>query len=281
MADRYAVVGNPVAHSKSPLIHAEFARQTGQDMEYGRLLVPLDGFRAAVDAFRREGGRGLNVTLPFKLEAFALADRRSERALDAEAANTLKFDADSVFADNTDGVGLLRDLEVNLRFPLAGRRILVMGAGGAVQGTLGPLIAAHPALLTVANRTLDKAQRLVTRFGAAASASGTRLQASGYEALAGRGFDLVVNGTSASLLGTGLPGALPELPGGVFAIGGLAYDMMYGNGLTAFLQHAQGLGAARLADGIGMLVEQAAESFFLWRGVRPHTAPVIAQLKTL
>jgi shikimate dehydrogenase len=281
MADRYAVVGNPVAHSKSPLIHAEFARQTGQDMEYGRLLVPLDGFRAAVDAFRREGGRGLNVTLPFKLEAFALADRRSQRALDAEAANTLKFDADSVFADNTDGVGLLRDLEVNLRFPLAGRRILVMGAGGAVQGTLGPLIAARPALLTVANRTLDKAQRLVTRFGAAASASGTRLQASGYEALAGRGFDLVVNGTSASLHRAGLHGALPELPGGVFAIGGLAYDMMYGNGLTAFLQHAQGLGAARLADGIGMLVEQAAESFLLWRGVRPHTAPVIAQLKTL
>ncbi|HEY7759627.1 MAG TPA: shikimate dehydrogenase [Burkholderiales bacterium] len=276
MADRYAVVGNPVAHSKSPLIHAEFARQTGQDIEYGRLLAPLDGFRAAVDAFRREGGRGLNVTLPFKLEAFALADRRSQRALDAEAANTLKFDADSIFADNTDGVGLLRDLEVNLRFPLAGRRVMLMGAGGAAQGTLGPLIAARPALLTIANRTLDKAQRLVARFSAAASASGTRLQASSYEALAGRGFDLVVNATSA-----GLHGVLPELPGGVFASGALAYDMMYGNGLTAFLQRAQGLGAARLADGIGMLVEQAAESFLIWRGVRPHTAPVIAQLTTL
>jgi shikimate dehydrogenase len=276
MADRYAVVGNPVAHSKSPLIHAEFARQTGQDMEYGRLLAPLDGFRATVAAFRREGGRGLNVTLPFKLEAFALADRRSQRALDAEAANTLKFDADSIFADNTDGVGLLRDLEVNLRFPLGGRRILLMGAGGAVQGTLGPLIAARPALLVIANRTLEKAERLVARFSAAAAASGTRLQASGYEALAGRGFDLAVNGTSASL-----HGALPDLPGGVFAIGALAYDMMYGNGLTAFLQRAQGQGAARLADGIGMLVEQAAESFLIWRGVRPHTAPVIAQLKTL
>jgi shikimate dehydrogenase len=276
MADRYAVVGNPVAHSKSPLIHAEFARQTGQDMQYGRLLAPLDGFRATVAAFRREGGRGLNVTLPFKLEAFALADRRSQRALDAEAANTLKFDADSIFADNTDGVGLLRDLEVNLRFPLGGRRILLMGAGGAVQGTLGPLIAARPALLVIANRTLEKAERLVARFSAAAAASGTRLQASGYEALAGRGFDLAVNGTSASL-----HGALPDLPGGVFAIGALAYDMMYGNGLTAFLQRAQGQGAARLADGIGMLVEQAAESFLIWRGVRPHTAPVIAQLKTL
>jgi shikimate dehydrogenase len=276
MADRYAVVGNPVAHSKSPLIHAEFARQTGQDMQYGRLLAPLDGFRATVAAFRREGGRGLNVTLPFKLEAFALADHRSQRALDAEAANTLKFDADSIFADNTDGVGLLRDLEVNLRFPLGGRRILLMGAGGAVQGTLGPLIAARPALLVIANRTLEKAERLVARFSAAAAASGTRLQASGYEALAGRGFDLVVNGTSASL-----HGALPDLPGGVFAIGALAYDMMYGNGLTAFLQRAQGQGAARLADGIGMLVEQAAESFLIWRGVRPHTAPVIAQLKTL
>jgi shikimate dehydrogenase len=276
MADRYAVVGNPVAHSKSPLIHAEFARQTGQDMQYGRLLAPLDGFRATVAAFRREGGRGLNVTLPFKLEAFALADHRSQRALDAEAANTLKFDADSIFADNTDGVGLLRDLEVNLRFPLGGRRILLMGAGGAVQGTLGPLIAARPALLVIANRTLEKAERLVARFSAAAAASGTRLQASGYEALAGRGFDLAVNGTSASL-----HGALPDLPGGVFAIGALAYDMMYGNGLTAFLQRAQGQGAARLADGIGMLVEQAAESFLIWRGVRPHTAPVIAQLKTL
>jgi shikimate dehydrogenase len=276
MADRYAVVGNPVAHSKSPLIHAEFARQTGQDMQYGRLLAPLDGFRATVAAFRREGGRGLNVTLPFKLEAFALADHRSQRALDAEAANTLKFDADSIFADNTDGVGLLRDLEVNLRFPLGGRRILLMGAGGAVQGTLGPLIAARPALLVIANRTLEKAERLVARFSAAAAASGTRLQASGYEALAGRGFDLAVNGTSASL-----HGALPDLPGGVFAIGSLAYDMMYGNGLTAFLQRAQGQGAARLADGIGMLVEQAAESFLIWRGVRPHTAPVIAQLKTL
>jgi shikimate dehydrogenase len=276
MPDRYAVIGNPVAHSKSPLIHAEFARQTGQDMQYGRLLAPLDGFRATVEAFRREGGRGLNVTLPFKLEAFALADRRSQRALDAEAANTLKFDADSIFGDNTDGIGLLRDLEVNLRFPLAGRRILLMGAGGAAQGTLGPLIAARPALLTIANRTLDKAQRLVARFSASASASGTRLQASGYEALAGRGFDLVINATSASL-----QGALPELPGGGFAIGSLAYDMMYGNGLTPFLQRAQGLGAARLADGIGMLVEQAAESFLIWRGVRPHTAPVIAQLKTL
>jgi shikimate dehydrogenase len=276
MVDRYAVVGNPVSHSKSPQIHAEFARQTGQDMEYGRLLAPLDGFRAAVDAFRREGGRGLNVTLPFKLEAFALADQRSQRALDAEAANTLKFDADSIFSDNTDGVGLLRDLEVNLSFPLAGRRIVLMGAGGAVQGTLGPLIAARPALLTIANRTLAKAQRLVARFAAQAAASGTHLEASDYAGLAGDGFDLVVNGTSA-----GLHGALPELPGGVFAIGALAYDMMYGNGLTAFLQHAQGQGAARVADGIGMLVEQAAESFLVWRGVRPHTAPVIAQLTTL
>lgn len=276
MVDRYAVVGNPVSHSKSPQIHAEFARQTGQDMEYGRLLAPLDGFRAAVDAFRREGGRGLNVTLPFKLEAFALADQRSQRALDAEAANTLKFDADSIFSDNTDGVGLLRDLEVNLSFPLAGRRIVLMGAGGAVQGTLGPLIAARPALLTIANRTLAKAQRLVARFSAQAATAGTHLEASDYAALAGGAFDLVVNGTSA-----GLHGALPELPGGVFAIGALAYDMMYGNGPTAFLQHAQGQGAARLADGIGMLVEQAAESFLVWRGVRPHTAPVIAQLTTL
>jgi len=276
MTDRYAVVGNPVAHSRSPLIHAEFARQTGQDMEYGRLLAPLHAFRATVQRFRREGGRGLNVTLPFKLEAFALADQRSQRALDAQAVNTLKFEGDTLVADNTDGVGLLRDLEVNLQFQLAGRRILLMGAGGAAQGTLGPLLAARPALLTIANRSVDKAQRLAERFAAAAQVSGTRLHAGGYAALAGAGFDLVINATSA-----GLQDSVPELPAGVFAPGSLAYDMLYGSGLTAFLQRAQGEGAARVADGIGMLAEQAAESFLIWRGVRPHTGPVIEKLKAL
>jgi len=276
MTERYAVIGNPVAHSRSPMIHAEFARQTGQDMEYGRLLAPLDGFRAAVQKFRREGGRGLNVTLPFKLEAFALADQRSQRALDAQAANTLRFEPDSVFADNTDGAGLLRDLEGNLGFGLGGRRILLMGAGGAAQGVLGPLIAARPALLVIANRNVDKALRLAQHFAAAARGSGAQLRAGGYAELAGGSFDLVINATSASL-----QGSVPDLPTGVFAPEALAYDMMYGSGPTLFLRCAEGQGAARLADGIGMLVEQAAESFLLWRGVRPNTAPVIEKLKAL
>jgi len=276
MTDRYAVIGNPVAHSRSPLIHAEFARQTGQDMEYGRLLAPLDDFVASVQRFRREGGRGLNVTLPFKLEAFTLAEQRSQRALDAQAVNTLRFEADNVFGDNTDGVGLLRDLEVNLAFGLAGRRILLMGAGGAAQGTLGPLLAARPALLTIANRSADKAQRLAERFAAAVRDAATQLRGGGYAELVGGAFDLVINATSASL-----QDSVPDLPAGVFAPGSLAYDMMYGSAPTRFLQRARGQGAARLADGLGMLVEQAAESFLIWRGVRPHTAPVIEKLKAL
>jgi shikimate dehydrogenase len=272
MRDRYAVVGNPVAHSKSPLIHAQFARQTGQDIDYGRLLAPLDGFRAAVLAFRSAGGKGLNVTLPFKLEAFALAQVRSARALDAGAVNTLKFEADSISGDNTDGIGLLRDIEVNLRLPLSGQRILLMGAGGAAQGVLGPLLAAHPARLVIANRTIDRAEQLARRV--AARRGDTHLRACGFEALAGEAFDLVVNATSASL-----QDAVPDLPAGVFAPGALAYDMMYGRGHTRFLQQARAQGAARLADGIGMLVEQAAESFYVWRGVRPDTAPVIELLQ--
>jgi len=274
MTDRYAVVGNPVAHSKSPLIHAQFARQTGQDLEYGRLLAPLDGFRTTVESFRREGGRGLNVTLPFKLEAFALAQQRSPRALDAGAVNTLKFESDAVVGDNTDGVGLVRDLEGNLDVGIAGKRVLLMGAGGAAQGVIGPLLDAGPAAVLVGNRTVDKARALVARF--AVRAGGAELLASSYDGLAGRRFDLIINATSASLSDT-----VPDLPHGVFAPGCAAYDMMYGKGLTPFLQVAQSAGASRLADGLGMLVEQAAESFFVWRGVRPLTAPVIAQLKSL
>jgi shikimate dehydrogenase len=274
MTDRYAVVGNPVAHSKSPLIHAEFARQTGQDIEYGRLLAPLDGFRATVEAFRGAGGSGLNITLPFKLEAFELAQRRSHRALDAAAVNTLKFESDGIFGDNTDGVGLVRDLESNLAFALAGSRVLLMGAGGAAQGVMGPLLAAHPAALVIGNRTVDKAQALAQRFRA--GAPGMDIRASSYAELGGGEFDLVINATSASLSDTA-----PELPDGVFAAGCTAYDMVYGKGLTPFLDLAQQQGASRLADGLGMLVEQAAESFLVWRGVRPLTAPVIAKLKSL
>jgi shikimate dehydrogenase len=274
MTDRYAVVGNPVAHSKSPLIHAEFARQTGHDIEYGRLLAPLDGFRATVEAFRSGGGNGLNVTLPFKLEAFELAQQRSARAIDAAAVNTLRFESDGIFGDNTDGVGLVRDLEGNLGFAIAGKRVLLMGAGGAALGVVGLLLAAGPAALLVGNRTVDKARGLVERFRG--RAGGAELGAGSYAELAGRQFDLVINATSASL-----SGSVPELPRGVFAAGCAAYDMMYGKGLTPFLQLAQQEGASRLADGLGMLVEQAAESFFVWRGVRPLTAPVIAKLKSL
>jgi len=265
MTDRYAVIGNPVAHSLSPLIHAAFARQTGEDIEYGRLLAPLERFAETVERFRAEGGRGLNVTLPFKEQAYRLATARSERAVAAEAVNTLRFDAGAIYGDNTDGVGLVRDIRDNLGLALAGRRVLLLGAGGAARGVVAPLLEQRPQSLTLANRTLERALALERLFGA-------RVRASTYEALRGRQFDLVINATSA-----GLAGASPPLPAGVYATGSLAYDMMYGAGPTPFLQAARG--AALTADGLGMLVEQAAESFFVWRGVRPPTAEVLASLR--
>jgi shikimate dehydrogenase len=270
--DRYAVVGNPIAHSKSPLIHAAFARQTGERLVYEALLAPLDGFAATVAAFRAAGGRGLNVTVPFKLEAFARADRRSARAQAAGAVNTLAFDEDGVFGDNTDGAGLVRDLVHNLACPLEGRRILLLGAGGAARGVVLPLLASHPAALTLANRTAAKALTLAETFRPEAGV--TALDAGGFAALAGRRFDVVINATAASLADQA-----PPLPPGLYAAGALAYDMMYGRGDTPFLAAARRDGATRLADGLGMLVEQAAESFLLWRGVRPDTAPVLADLR--
>jgi len=272
MSDRYAVIGNPVAHSKSPEIHAQFARQTGEDIVYERLLSPLDRFAETVEAFRHAGGSGCNVTVPFKLEAFGLAHECSARAREAEAVNVLKFDGERVFGDNSDGAGLLRDIEFNLGVPLHGRRVLLLGAGGAARGVLGPLLAAQPQRLVIGNRTLEKAEQLAGRFSRAGAGLG--LCAMGYAALAGNAFDIVINATSASLSDARL-----DLPKGLFAPGALAYDMMYGRGLTPFLCAAQGEGAAALADGLGMLVEQAAESFFIWRGVRPHTAPVIESLR--
>jgi shikimate dehydrogenase len=266
MTDRYAVIGNPIAHSKSPQIHAAFARQTGQDIEYKRLLAPLDGFRVTVESFRASGGSGANVTVPFKLEAFDLADEVSQRAKDAQAANFLNFDSGRIRADNTDGAGLTRDIAGNLGFGMAGRRLLLMGAGGAARGALQPLLAQQPAILTIANRTPEKALLLAEAFRYHPAAASS--------VLAGHRFDLVINATSSSL-----QGELPPLPAGVFAGGSLAYDMMYDRRLTPFLVFAQFQGAAQLADGLGMLVEQAAESFFLWRGVRPETAPVIARLR--
>ncbi len=270
--DRYAVIGNPIAHSKSPQIHAAFARQTGQALRYETLLAPVDGFAPAVADFRAHGGRGMNVTVPFKLEAFALAERHTPRAQAAGAVNTLAFGADGILGDNTDGAGLVRDLTTNLDFALAGRRILLLGAGGATRGVLLPLLDSRPASLTIANRTVAKAQALAELF--TPHAGRAQVDACGFDALAGRRFDLVINATAASLAGE-----LPPLPPGLYAEGALAYDMMYGRGHTPFMRAALADGAARVADGLGMLVEQAAESFALWRGVRPDTAAPLAELR--
>jgi shikimate dehydrogenase len=268
-ADHYAVIGNPVAHSKSPLIHGEFSRQTGQDMLYEAILAPIDGFPAAVADFRQRGGKGLNVTVPFKLEAFAIATRLTERAEAGQAVNTLRLEGETILGDNTDGAGLVRDITANLEFTLAGKRILLIGAGGAARGVIMPLLECEPHVLAVANRTQERAYGLQQRF-----ASFGNILAIDYTDLHGEQFDLVINATSASL-----NGELPPLPAGIFAGESLAYDIMYGSGHTPFLQFAKMQGAARLADGIGMLVEQAAESFFVWRGIRPGTASVIEMFR--
>lgn len=266
--DRYCVFGNPVAHSKSPRIHTLFAQQTGQPIVYEARLAPRDGFAAAVQQFFAEGGRGCNVTVPFKEEAWRLAGRRSARAEKAGAVNTLLQDAGGVLqGDNTDGIGLVRDLTQNAGVALRGRRVLVLGAGGAVRGVLGPLLAAQPAQLVIANRTPEKAEALAHLF-----ADEGAVIAAGFAALQGP-FDLVINGTSASL-----QGELPPLPAGLFAPDALAYDMMYGAEPTVFLRWASAQGA-RTRDGLGMLVEQAAEAFQLWRGLRPATAPVLSTLR--
>ncbi|MEO5765464.1 MAG: shikimate dehydrogenase [Casimicrobiaceae bacterium] len=269
MAERYAVVGNPIAHSRSPRIHAEFARATGQDLVYDAILAPLDGFAEMVRAFRRGGGRGLNVTVPFKREAFALANELTVRAREAGAVNTLRFNGDVALGDNTDGAGLVTDLLLRLRVPLGGSRVLLMGAGGAARGVVGPLLRERPAALAIANRTVAKARELAQAFAAQGPVRG-----GGYEDVAGSAFDIVINATSASL-----EGVVPPLPPGVFAPGALAYDMVYGEHATSFLERARATGAATTMDGLGMLVAQAAESFLLWRGVRPETAAVIDLLR--
>lgn len=269
MTDRYAVIGNPIAQSKSPMIHAAFAKAAGQAISYVPLLAPLGGFAAEADRFRQGGGLGMNVTAPFKLDAFAYADRLLDRARLAGAVNTLRFDAGAAVADNTDGAGLLTDIERNLGFSLAGRRVLLLGAGGAVRGAMLPFLQAGPAALAVANREAGKAQELAAEFQPYGAPQGM-----GYDGLAREPpFDLVVNATSASLFGE-----LPPVPAASFAPGCLAYELAYGKGLTPFLRMAQASGAGRLADGVGMLVEQAAEAFAWWRGVRPDTAPVIRQM---
>lgn len=264
MTDRYAVFGHPIAHSKSPLIHAAFARQTGQDMTYEAILAPLDGFADSVATFMAAGGRGANVTVPFKEAAFRLAGRLSSRAERAGAVNTLTFSADGIAGDNTDGAGLVADLTRNLRRTLAGKRILLLGAGGAARGVIEPLLDQKPASLVIANRTVGRAQELADLFDRGVAACGFDT--------ANTPFDLVINATAASLAGE-----LPPLSPRVFTPETLAYDMMYGRD-TPFLDFSRTHGAST-ADGLGMLVEQAAEAFFLWRGIRPDTAPVIATLR--
>ena len=265
--DRYVVIGNPVAHSRSPEIHARFARETGEAISYGHMLVEPGDFARAARDFFASGGRGANVTLPFKIDAFAFARERTPRAVQAGAANTLVLRAGVVHGDNTDGAGLVRDLTANLGLDLAGKRILLLGAGGAARGVVAPLLAFSPAVLVIANRTRERARELARLFGDAGPVEGVGLDAMG------AGFDLVVNATSSSTHGEPL-----ALPAGVFAPGATAYDMAYGPAARPFLDGARAAGALA-SDGIGMLVEQAAESFFLWRGKRPDTAGVIAALR--
>jgi shikimate dehydrogenase len=269
MTDKYCVFGNPISHSKSPLIHAAFARQTGEDVEYRAIRAPAGGFKGAVDAFIAEGGKGANVTLPFKQDAYRLSTRLTQRAEQANAVNTLVFGDGEVVGDNTDGVGLLRDVTLNLDTRVAGKRVLLLGAGGAARGVIVPLLDEHPAFLTIANRTVENAHALAERFAPLGPVVGCA-----YGELAGGAFDVVIDATSMSL-----SGAMPTLPDGIFAPGSLLYEMIYGLTDTPLRVFARRQGAARLSDGLGMLLEQAAESFFVWRGVRPDCAPVAELLQ--
>jgi shikimate dehydrogenase len=270
---RYAVVGHPVAHSQSPFIHAAFAAQTGEPVSYDRLLCPLDGFAPALREFAAGGASGCNVTMPFKFEAFGLVAKTTPRARIAAACNVIRFDTDGWLGDNTDGAGLVRDIERNAGVDLRGARILLIGAGGGAAGALGPLLASGASEVVVANRSVDRARALVDRhveaLGAAASARVVAAPLDG----CGEGFDVVVNATATSVAGA----AVPVAPS-VLRRGGLALDMMYGRAAAAFVAWAEAHGA-RGRDGLGMLVEQAAEAFLLWRGVEPETAPVLRALR--
>jgi shikimate dehydrogenase len=268
MTDRYAVFGNPLSHTKSPLIHMTFARETGEDIDYGKIEAPLDGFGAGVETFRGAGGRGINITAPFKLEAYALASRRMPRAEHAGAANCLKFEGGEVVAENFDGIGLVRDIQNNLGIPLAGKRVLMLGAGGAARGAVVPLLDAGPGRLTIVNRTRSRADALqhqFARFGA--------VDVRNNDDVGSPNYDVILNATSASLCGE-----LPHFSAAAVARGSLVYEFAYGKGLTPFLQFARTAGAGRMADGVGMLVEQAAEAFEWWRGKRPDTRALIADL---
>ncbi|RYF17618.1 MAG: shikimate dehydrogenase [Comamonadaceae bacterium] len=270
--DRYCVMGNPVDHSKSPWIHARFAELTGEPVEYGKRLVPMDGFEEGLRAFRAEGGKGCNVTVPFKFEAARLADFRSARAALAGACNVLRFEADGIHGENTDGIGLVADLQRNAGISLGGRDVLLVGAGGAAAGVLGPLLEARPRRIVVANRTVEKAQALVQRHAMLANETYADLQACALHAVRGA-FDVVLNATATSMAGTGVP-----VDAAVLKPGALACDMMYGPAAQGFLDWAREHGAVG-RDGLGMLVEQAAEAFQFWRGIRPPSAQVLAELR--
>ena len=269
--ERYAVFGHPISHSQSPRIHRSFAEETGQNLTYEALDVPPEHFNQSLESFFKSGGFGLNCTVPLKELAFARADQLTARAQRAGAVNTLKLEKNgTLIGDNTDGIGLLRDLSENLGIPLKGERILILGAGGAVRGILEPLLAACPASLTLTNRTLEKAETLRDLFKDQAQIEVLELAA-----LKGHSFTRIINGTSASLSNT-----LPDLPEGLLAPGGVCYDLAYAkHAKTPFVLWGEKEGARISADGIGMLVEQAAEAFWLWRGVRPKTGPVIQALK--
>ncbi|MBN4069074.1 shikimate dehydrogenase [Beggiatoa alba] len=268
---KYVVIGNPIAHSKSPLIHAEFARQTGQRIEYSAMQVDIGGFEASVGNFQANGGAGANITVPFKQEAYRYATRCSQRAQQAEAANTLVFESNhEVYADNTDGVGLVRDLNQNIGLDISGKKILILGAGGAVQGVLGPLLAEQPASIIIVNRTVDKAYMLAQRFQNSGNVSSC-----GYEELDKHdAYDIVINATS-----TGIDGKLPPLVNNIVDSNSVCYDMFYAAQDTAFVAWAKQHGVSQAYDGLGMLVEQAAESFFLWRKKKPQTALAIDFLR--
>lgn len=267
--DDYAVMGNPISHSKSPSIHTLFAEQTDQSILYTAIHVDIEGFKQAVGNFVAAGGKGLNVTVPFKQEAWELATERSERAERAGAVNTLKIEDDKIFGDNTDGVGLVNDLTINHSIDLKNKNVLLMGAGGAARGVLIPLLKQNPASLFIANRTPDKAKDLADDFSDAGNISG-----GGYDAITDLKFDVVINATAASL-----QGELPPLPDTLLNDNASCYDMMYAAKPTSFMQWATEHNAAKVLDGLGMLVEQAAESFYIWRGVKPETKNVIDKLK--
>lgn len=267
--DRYAVFGHPIGHSRSPDIHARFAAQTRQAMEYRAIDVPAEQFENTLKAFIDEGGRGLNCTVPLKEIAFRATHILTDRARRSGAVNTLKIlENGQLWGDNTDGVGLYRDLTRNLELKLKGKRILILGAGGATRGIVEPLLLEHPDSLCIANRTVERAEKIADDFSALGD-----LRAVGFDELAGSSFDLILNGTSASL-----SGALPSLPGGLLAEGGSCYDLAYGKEPTPFVLWGREQHAIISADGIGMLVEQAAEAFLIWRGIFPETVPVIEDL---